>query len=588
MDINKTMNPHDLAEKLLEKYDFDEKNLLQILIEIQKNSERNFIDRKTIEFISKRLNIPETRIDGVISYYDALSFIPKAKYSIGVCKGTSCSIMGNQTLLKWITEILNISKDEITEDGLFSIQQVPCFGACDIAPAIRINDKVYGQLTFEGLNQILTEITRINTLPDTKKPYEKPIGVQVITSNFGKYDGYSIDDYIALGGFKGLINTIAKGAELSIQDISESGLQGRGGAQYPTGRKLSESRRVKNERKVVVCNADEGEPGTFKDRELLRNDPYKVIEGMLIASYVTDATEGFIYLREEYYWMREQIFHAINRCYEKGYLGKNILNSGHCFDLQLVSGAGSYVCGEGFALCESLEGKRGVPRAKPPYVKQAGYLQLPTLIINVETLSAITVIMQNGYQIFTNSGTKLSPGTKVISVSGKVNQPGVFEIPFGYSIKDILYQLAGGIKDGKALNFIQIGGASGGILPASGIDIAYDYETLKSVGQSPGSGAIVVADEEDDIVEYIQTVQDFFSHESCGKCTPCREGNRQLQSILKRFVANEATDEDLSRYKAIVKTLEVASLCGSGKTEAVPLKCAIQYFEESFISRLKR
>jgi NADH-quinone oxidoreductase subunit F len=585
--LNKILDGNEeFVESILKKYNYDDHELLQMFVEIQKNRSQGYIDQDTIELLSRKLGIPEIRIHSVISYYDALTMNPGARYSINVCNGTTCSLMGNSEIEKWVEDILKIKKGETTDDGMFSLRETPCFGACDITPAIRIGDKVYGKLTRKKVVNIIEKLSKGEFLPDDEKTIQENGSLKIITSNFNKYDGMNIVGYIGLGGFEAFENAVKKGIEESIDEISKSGIRGRGGAQYPTGKKLSQSRSVKNDRKVIVCNADEGEPGTFKDREILKKDPYKVIEGMLIASYLTDATEGFIYLREEYYWMRERIINAIEKSREYGWLGENIKNSGHNFDIRLVSGAGSYVCGEGFALCESLEGKPGIPRSKPPYVKQAGYLQLPTLIINVETLAAVTTVLKNGSEIFTEQGTEGSPGTKVVCISGKVKKAGIYEVPFGISMMEMIDGLAGGVIDNRKISFVQIGGASGGILPASKIDINYDYESFTDLGMGIGSGAVVVADDTDDIVEYTSTVQEFFSHESCGKCTPCREGNKQLKKILKRFMDNRGTEDDIANYKRIVKTMEIASLCGGGKTEAVPLNNAMEYFEDEFRKRI--
>ncbi len=580
----------NIVDITLKKYDYNEKELLQILLEIQKKSGLNYLETETCFEIAQKLNIPLIRVEALITYYDALTIDKKGKYNIGICSGTACSVNGNTEILEWIEDILNIKSGGITDDNKFSLNIVSCFGACDIAPAIRINERTYGNLDKEKLLELIGRIKTEDGLEKSSanKIHDSSKTVSIITSNFNKYDGYDIDDYIKLGGFKGLKNAIDLGFEKAIEEITVSGIKGRGGAQYPTGKKLGQSRAVKNDRKFVVCNADEGEPGTFKDREILKNDPYKVIEGMITVSYLTEASEGIIYLREEYFWMRDKLDNALSKCYEKGYLGDNILNSNHNFDLRIVSGAGSYVCGEGFAMCESLEGKPAIPRSKPPYVKQAGYLQLPTLIINVETLAAVSTVMKEGSKIFTNIGTKNSLGSKVVSISGKVLHPGVYEVPFGISIREIIYDIAGGIKDNKNIGFIQLGGASGGIIPEKLIDSSYDYDTLKKLGVSPGSGAIVVADEDNDVIEYMKIVQGFFAHESCGKCTPCREGNKQLKKILEKFANKSASIEDLNNFKKTIHTLEIASLCGGGKTEAVPFNCILTYFENELLDRIIR
>lgn len=406
--------------------------------------------------------------------------------------------------------------------------------------------------------------------------------VRFITEYFDKYDGKNIDEYVKLGGFQALASLLEKGIEETVAEISASGLQGRGGAAYPTGKKLRQAREAKGERKFVICNADEGEPGTFKDREILKNNIYQVIEGMIMAGICSEAKEGIIYVREEYTYLHEGIREAIRKCYEKGYLGENLMNSGHTFDLKLFSGAGAYVCGEGFAMCESLEGKSGRPRTKPPFVKQSGFLKLPTLVINTETLSAIVSITRKGADSFKQYGTEVSTGTKVISISGKVNKPGVYEIPFGLTINEIVKEYAGGMKNDADINFVQIGGASGGILPGRLCGTKYTYEDLGAQGMDIGSGAIVVADQDNDIVEYLNVVHEFFRHESCGKCTPCREGNRHMTGIFHKMADKTATDLDFIRFDKILRVMKSASLCGSGKTEVVPFLTAKKFFPEAF------
>ena len=408
--------------------------------------------------------------------------------------------------------------------------------------------------------------------------------VKFITKLFGEYDGKTLNDYVKLGGFQALQYLLDNGVYETVEEISASGLQGRGGAAYPTGKKLKQAREAKGVRKFVICNADEGEPGTFKDRELLKQNIFQVIEGMVIAGICSEAKEGIIYVREEYRFLHDGIRAAIKQCYDQNYLGQNVCSSGYAFDLKLFSGAGAYVCGEGFAMCESLEGKSGRPRSKPPYVKQEGFMNLPTLVINTETLSAIVSILNNGANQFKEYGTGISTGTKVISISGKVNHPGVYEIPFGLSIQEIIDGYAGGLLANQTGNFVQIGGASGGILPARLWDVKYTYEDLQSKGMDVGSGAIVVADDSIDIIDYLNVVQEFFRHESCGKCTPCREGNRQLRNIFEKLRNKTTTEQDLANLDTVLNVMKRASLCGSGKTEVVPFLTAKKYFADAFVA----
>lgn len=583
-----------MVDEIIEKYCYDSNNLLQILLDVQEINGQNYIPESTALYITKKLNIPLTRLYSVITFYDSLSDKPRGKYVINVCSGTSCSVNGFKDIKKIFEEKLGIKPGETTEDGLFTLQLSACFGACDVSPAAKIEKSIYGFLTEEKIDVLLDRLRNDECLCDLKSKITSETEceiktrktVELITKNFCKYDSSDIDEYIKLGGFKSVEKAFELGIEGVTEEVKKSGLKGRGGAEYPTGKKLMQARQAKGERKFVICNADEGEPGTFKDRELLKNDPFKVLEGMIIASYAAEASEGIIYCREEYRWMQDKIKDAIDQARERGYLGENILGSGHSFDIKLFSGAGAYVCGEGFALCESLEGKPGLPRTKPPYVKQAGFMQMPTLIINVETLASIATFIADGAEIFTQYGTENSPGTKVISICGKVNKPGVYEIPFGIALKEIIYDVAGGMKNNKKVNFLQIGGASGGVIPGKLIDTPYDYEGMKSIGISVGSGAIVVADEDDDIVEYLKTVQNFFAHESCGNCTPCREGNKQLNYIIDKIINSKATKSDIDKFKRIVNTMKEASLCGGGKTEAIPLLTILKFFEEEINNKL--
>lgn len=412
--------------------------------------------------------------------------------------------------------------------------------------------------------------------------------VRIISKNFNKYDVNSIEGYIKLDGFKALKKAVDIGPEKIIEELKISGLRGRGGAAYPTGKKWEQAAAVTGDRKVIICNADEGEPATFKDRYLLEYDPYKVIEGMIIAAFTVKATEGYIYIREEYKYLHDKFNTAIELSKENGFLGENILGTGLNFDIKVFSGAGAYVCGENSSLIESMEGKSGRPRIKPPYIKQCGLYNLPTLVNNVETFSAVTSILLIGADEYIKYGTEHSKGTKLISLCGNVNRPGAYEIPFGVTLREIIYDIGGGIKDGKELKFLQLGGASGAIVPKDMIDLRYCYKELKDNGIDIGSGAILVADNTNKIVDFIKSVQDFFLHESCGKCTPCREGNRQLTKIINRFVSGEASIEDLKTVERFANVMKYASFCGLGKTAPTALLTAIKHFPVEFYQQINK
>ncbi|WP_069651003.1 complex I 51 kDa subunit family protein [Caloranaerobacter ferrireducens] len=410
--------------------------------------------------------------------------------------------------------------------------------------------------------------------------------VNVITKNFNKYNIESIDEYVKLGGFEALKKAFELGPQGVIDEIKASGLRGRGGAAYPTGKKWEQAANVKGDRKIIICNADEGEPATFKDRYLLEYDPYKIIEGMTIAAYTVKANEGYIYIREEYKHLHNKVRRAIELAKKAGYLGEKILGTDFKFDIKVFSGAGAYVCGENSSLIESMEGKSGRPRIKPPYIKQCGLYNLPTLVNNVETFAAAASILLIGSEEYTKYGTSESKGTKLISLCGNINKPGAYEIPFGVTLREIIYDIGGGIKENKKLKFLQLGGASGAIVPADMIDLRYCYKELKDHGIEIGSGAILVADETNSVVDFIKSVQDFFLHESCGKCTPCREGNRQITKIINRFVAGDASITDLKTVEKFANVMKYASFCGLGKTAPTALLSAIKHFPVEFYQRI--
>ncbi len=407
----------------------------------------------------------------------------------------------------------------------------------------------------------------------------------LISKNFNQYDPLNMSSYMDIDGFQALQKSLKMDPESIIEQIERSGLRGRGGAAYPTGKKLRQSRAVEGERKYLICNADEGEPATFKDRYLLEFDPYGIVEGMIITAFAVSATEGVIYIREEYGYLEERIEKVLSLFREANWLGDHIAGTNFSFDISLFSGAGAYICGEGSSLIESMEGKSGRPRIKPPYTKVSGLNKAPTLVHNVETLSAIKSVIYHGASHFAKFGTKESKGTKLISLCGNVNRPGVYEVPFGISVREIVEDLGEGVKDNRYVKFLQLGGASGAIMPKELLDVPYAYETLKANGLEIGSGAVLVADDTNRIIDFLDSVQTFFLHESCGKCTPCREGNRQLSNILGRMKTGQATDKDASSVERIANIMKYASFCGLGKTAPTAVLTAIRYFSDELFSK---
>ncbi|GAA0743242.1 complex I 51 kDa subunit family protein [Clostridium oceanicum] len=406
--------------------------------------------------------------------------------------------------------------------------------------------------------------------------------INIITSNCDKMSPCSVEEYVKLGGFKALKKAFENSIFDSIEEIKKSKLMGRGGAGYPTGVKWEQAYNVKGDPKYIVCNADEGEPGTFKDKVILDKDPLRLIEGMIIAGYILNAKKGFIYIRGEYPKSQNIVQKAIENARKAGFLGENILDSDYSFDIEILSGAGGYVVGENSALVESSEGNVGRPRLKPPYIKVCGLYKKPTLVNNVETFATISYILSHGGENYAKVGTEYSGGTKLICLSGNVVNRGVFEIPFGLTLREIIYDIGGGIEGNKNLKFVQIGGASGSCITEEMLDIPFCYKSFKENNLSIGSGAILVLDDSNCVVDFVKTISEFFIHESCGKCVPCREGNRQLIKLIEKFEKGVATSKDYGLIDKLITTMKYASFCGLGKAAPTAIETCLKHFKDEF------
>jgi NADH:ubiquinone oxidoreductase subunit F (NADH-binding) len=408
---------------------------------------------------------------------------------------------------------------------------------------------------------------------------------RIALKNAGRINPENIDDYIAAGGYNALKQALQMPAEKIVYELIQSGLRGRGGAGFSTGMKkkfTSEASCVLLEcMRYIVCNADEGEPGTFKDRVIMEGDPHLLIEGMMIAAYAVGAQKGYIYIRGEYHKSIDMIRKALGQAKAHGFLGDNILGFGYSLDIEVKLGGGSYLCGEEFTLLESIEGKRGYPRIKPPYPAEKGLFGMPTLINNVETLSHIPAIILNGADWYKSIGTEKSPGTKIFSISGDVNNPGNFEVDMGVKLKELIYNLAGGMKDNKKFKAALIGGAAGTFLPESLLGICMDFDSLQEKDAVLGSGAVIVMAEDKSILDMLYSILRFFGHESCGKCVPCRVGTRQLSILLEKIIAGG--NNQSSEINALLQQSELmakTSLCPLGQSPVLPIKSAIRYFRE--------
>ena len=450
---------------------------------------------------------------------------------------------------------------------------------------------------------MITSIEELQELADKKKaqnatnPREITIDMtsdfytkqkRIVLENEGIIDPEDIEDYIAHGGYMSLFKALD---EMSPRDVIEelktSGLRGRGGGGYPTGLKWESVSKVQSEQKYIICNGDEGDPGAFMDRAVMESDPHRVLEGMAISGFACGADKGYIYIRAEYPIAVKRLTKAIKQATRVGILGANIAQSGFAFNIEIRLGAGAFVCGEGTALIASIEGGRGHPRQKPPHLSDHGLWGKPTILNNVETFANIAPIVKNGGEWFKSIGTENSSGTKVFALSGHIKNTGLVEVPMGTTLRELVYDIGGGVEDGRKFKAIQSGGPSGGCIPEHLLDLEVDYESLKKVDSIMGSGGLIVMDDSSNMVEIARFFMDFCANESCGKCTPCRVGTTQLTGLLDKFIAKEATMQDFTLLKEMCLIVKSTSLCGLGQTAPNPVLSTIKYFEDEYLAGIK-
>ncbi|MDZ7372267.1 MAG: NADH-quinone oxidoreductase subunit NuoF [candidate division KSB1 bacterium] len=458
----------------------------------------------------------------------------------------------------------------------------------------------YTGVKVEDVAEIISEhlikgrvVERLRYTDVAAEPVPKAVGeaprfgkqVRVVLKNAGRIDPDSIEEYIANDGYEALGKALTQmKPEEVIAEMKKSGLQGRGGAFFPTGLKWSFAAAEKAQPKYIVCNADEGEPGTFKDRLILEGDPHAVIEGMALAGYAVGASMGYVYIRGEYKMSINRIRRAIEQARQHGLLGQNIFGSGFSFDIEVREGAGAYICGEETALIESIEGKRGEPRDKPPFPPSVGLWGKPTIVNNVETLANVPQIILKGADWFRTLGTEKSPGTKVFTMVGNINNPGLIEVPMGITLREIIYDIGHGIPGGKGFKLAQMGGTTGGILTAEHLDLPMTVENLREIGAGLGSGALLVVDDSQDVVELVKNFVEFFNHESCGKCTLCREGNGRLLQLLERISAGKGSVEDIDLMETLAATMMRGAFCGLGQAAPIPILGCLKYFRQDFVA----
>lgn len=523
-----------------------------------------------------------------------------------VCAGTGCIATGSQKIYEEFMKIAGDDPDvSITfaphdEKAHVGVKKTGCQGVCELGPLVRIQkgDKVvqYTKVQVSDCEDIYERTVKGDDVVESllykqngvsyQSPDEIPFiakQTRIVLENCGKYDAESFDEYLASGGFTAFQKALFEMTPAEVVDVvDQSGLRGRGGGGFPTGRKWKQVARQAEKERYVVCNGDEGDPGAFMDGSVMEGDPYKLIEGMMIAGYAVGSSDGYIYVRAEYPMSVARLKHAIKELESRNMLGDNILGTDFCFHMHINRGAGAFVCGEGSALTASIEGNRGMPRVKPPRTVEKGLWEKPTVLNNVETYANVPKIVLQGADWYRSIGTEGTPGTKTFSLTGSIQNTGLIEVPMGTTLRQIIFDIGGGLKDGGTFKAVQIGGPSGGCLTEKHLDVPLDFESIKKYGAIVGSGGLVVMDDHTCMVEVARFFMSFTQRESCGKCVPCREGTKRMLEILEKIVAGKGVLEDLDRLEELAEMVKSMALCGLGKSAPLPVLSTLRTFREEY------
>ncbi len=502
-----------------------------------------------------------------------------------VCEAASC--MSSQA-----HDVMLRLGEATAEAGLTDVvvKRVGCLGLCVAGPLVEIPEtgQLFSAVTPDGVGDIVEALKAVKET-DERQPqgpfFEKQL--RVATENMGRVDPESLDDYIERGGYEALKTVLSDMTSTEVREVvTKSGLRGRGGAGYPTGLKWTTVAKAEGKQKYIICNADEGDPGAFMDRSVLESDPFRVLEGMAIAAFAVHASEGYIYCRAEYPLAVARLRSAIRAAQRAGFLGSNIADTSFTFDVQIRLGAGAFVCGEETALIQSVEGKRGTPRPRPPYPAVSGLFGCPTLINNVESLASVPTILRKGADWYSSIGIGKSRGTKVFALAGRIVNTGLVEVPMGMTLREIIFDIGGGIPNGRPFKAVQTGGPSGGCIPAEHLDTPVSYETLIELGSFMGSGGMIVMDDTSCMVDVARYFMDFCRDESCGKCVPCRVGTTQLWMLLDKICSGQADMVDLAQLERLAGVVRRMSLCGLGQGAPNPIFSTLRYFRDEYLAHI--
>ena len=526
-------------------------------------------------------------IDLMTSVEERRQQTPQVEHCIRVCTATGCRMAHSDSIKTALTE-------EVSHQGKSdscAVKGVGCMGLCSAGPLVSVNEgsTIYQGVTLDDVSEIVTSLggeqaTHLRRL-DVPSFFEHQ--QRIVLENSGRIDPTNVEDYLMAGGYEALRKALDEmpPAEV-VNEVAKSGLRGRGGAGFPTGQKWATVAKNVGKQKYVICNADEGDPGAFANRTVLESDPQRVLEGMAIAAYAIGATKGYIYIRAEYPLAIERLQIAIRQAEQVGLLGNRILDTPFSFSIDLRVGAGAYVCGEETALIASVEGKRGTPKIRPPYPAESGLWGMPTLINNVETFATIPPIIRNGGDWYAQFGTSTSKGTKVFSLTGQVVRSGVIEVPLGMTLREIIYEIGGGIPGGRDFKAVQTGGPTGGCVPKEYLDTPVDHASLVKLGSIRGTGGMIVMDETTCMVDVARYFMEFCKSESCGKCTPCRVGTAQMYDLLTLIASGQATLADLELLERLCTTTKLAALCGLGQSAPNPVLSTLRHFRREFLAHI--
>jgi len=570
------------AGEIIQRYEYPKAAMLPLLWLVQQK--QGYVSAEAEAWVGRLIGVSIAHVREVVSFYNMFHTKPVGRRELRVCTSLPCVLQGAGELLERIKERLKISPGETTPDKQVTLSEVECLCACEMAPMAQLDERFIGPLEGEAIDTLINDALTEPGKPESTaepKPFICYYG-PVLSTRFKNPEGMWLEDYIADSGYVAARKALTSMTPEQVTDeVNKAKLRGLGGAGFPTARKWTFIPKQSPKPKYLVVNADEGEPGTFKDRYILERDPHALLEGMIIAAYAIGSHKAYVYIRGEYFRPAKRFQRAIDEAYRRNWLGKNIQGTGFDLDVVIHRGAGAYICGEETALLTSLEGGKGFPRIKPPFPAISGLFACPTIVNNVETLACIPFILRNGAERFAAIGSENQGGTRLFSVCGHVARPGLYEEPVGVTLRDLIRR-AGGVRNGRKLKAVVPGGLSAKILRADEIDVAMDFNSLAAAGTMAGSGGVIVMDETTSMIEALDSAVKFFAHESCGQCSPCREGTGWVHRIMGRITTGRGTNQDLDDLLTIAGNMEGKTICVFADAAAWPIQSYITKFRDEF------